>query len=112
MGVPEKHTMRQTLAHSLSHTHTHTHTHIHTHTYTHRYPGYGKIFVRLRNFWTLEVWSVIFPRTHTHTHSRSLTNVEPVDPSTLQFSTLVEVRVRIVSWLVGWLVHTFSQEPL
>ena len=29
-------------------------------------------------------------------NSRGLTNVEPVDPSTLQFSTLVEVRVGIV----------------
>ena len=29
-------------------------------------------------------------------NSGGVTDVEPVDPSTLQFSTLVEVRVRIV----------------
>ena len=38
-------------------------------------------------------------------NSRGLTDVEPVDPSTLQFSTSVELQlVLLVGWLVGWVV--------
>jgi len=63
--------------HTLTLTHIHTQTHTHTHTHTHRYTGYGKM-LRLRNFWTPEVWSLIFPLTytfiHTHTHTHKCTH--------------------------------------
>ena len=40
------------------------------------------------------------------------TNVEPVPLGTLQFSTLVEVRVLVFSWSVGWYIVTFLGKRL